>query len=363
MALIRHVADLLADFGIDSKIIPDATGAKANLFATIGPETGGGIILSGHTDVVPTDGQDWSVPPFELTEANGRLFGRGTTDMKGFVACAINAASKASQRSLESPLHLALSYDEEVGCLGVRDLIKFVQDAEIQPKFCIVGEPTSLTVATGHKGKIGYRVRFSGKEAHSALAPTGVNAIHMATDFITAIRSEQATIADHGPRDGDYDIAYTTLHVGKFKGGIALNIVPSQSEIEFEIRHLADDDPEKIFAALVRSAEDITDRAREIADDADIRFETTIEYPGLDTAPDSEIVEFVKGLTGGNATIKVAYGTEGGLFNQRLGLPVIICGPGSMEQGHKPDEFISREQMDRCDQMLNALIDRLEAGI
>ncbi len=367
MALIRHVADLLAEFGIASDIIPDASGAKANLFATIGPDTtrdtGGGVILSGHTDVVPTDGQDWTVPPFEMTEAGGRLYGRGTTDMKGFVACAVNAACKASQRPLKTPLHLALSYDEEVGCLGVRDLIRFVKQAEIRPKFCIVGEPTNLTVATGHKGKTGYRVRVTGKEAHSALAPTGVNAIHMATDFIAAIRAKQDEIADHGSRDGDYDIAYTTLHVGRISGGIALNIVPNHTEMEFEIRNLIADDPGEIFADLQQSAAAIVEGAQKIAGDADIRFKTTIEYPGLDTAPGSEIVAFVKGLTGGNATIKVAYGTEGGLFDTRLGLPVVVCGPGSMEQGHKPDEFIAREQLDRCDRMLEALIERLEFGV
>lgn len=363
MALIGYVADRLERVGISSSIIPDETGRKANLFATIGPQGGNGIVLSGHTDVVPTDGQNWTVPPFELTERDGRLFGRGTADMKGFVACALNAACRAAQRQLREPLHLAFSYDEEVGCLGVRDLIRVVNDAGVRPRFCIVGEPTGLAVATGHKGKTGYRATFTGKEAHSALAPTGVNAIHLATDFIKALRDAQDDICRHGARDGDYDIPYTTLHVGRIEGGLALNIVPNRCSMEFEIRNVAADDPDQIMAGLQHSASGIIERARRTAEEADVRFETTIAYPGLDTPPDSEIVAFVKSLTGGNATIKVAYGTEGGLFSARLGLPVVVCGPGSMDQGHKPDEFVTCEQLQRCDLMLDALIDRLEQGL
>jgi acetylornithine deacetylase len=361
--LILHVAEMLDAAGIRHEIIRDETGRKANLFATVGPDGHPGVMLSGHTDVVPVDGQNWTVPPFQLTEQNGKLFGRGTADMKGFVAAALGCALKARHRSLRTPLHLALSYDEELGCLGVGSLIDMLEQAPIRPLFCIVGEPTNLAVATGHKGKTGLRATFTGKEAHSALAPTGLNAIHLATDFIQAVRAMQAEIAAHGARDGDYDVPYTTLHVGGIKGGVALNIVPNHCEVLFEIRNLAADDPQTILGGLRKTAGEIVAKARQFAPEADITIETFNAYPGLNTPPRADIVDFVKGLTGANGTIKVAFGTEGGLFDQRLGIPVVVCGPGSMEQGHKPDEFITREQLQRCDTMLHTLLDRLEAGL
>jgi acetylornithine deacetylase len=361
--LIRFAAGLLEEAGIACDIIPDRTGKKANLHATIGPADRPGVMLSGHTDVVPVDGQNWSLPPFELSERDGKLYGRGTADMKGFVGAALNAALKAAARPLETPLHLALSYDEELGCLGVGSLIDMLEKAPVQPRFCIVGEPTGLAVATGHKGKTGLRATFTGKEAHSALAPTGLNAIHLACDFIQVVRRHQQRIAEHGVRDGDYDVPYTTLHVGTISGGVALNIVPNHCEMLFEIRNLAGDDPQAILDQLREDAERIAEQARQHAAVADIAIETFNSYPGLDTPPTAEIVDFVKGLTGGNSTIKVAFGTEGGLFDQRLGIPVVVCGPGSMEQGHKPDEYVTREQLQRCDAMLERLVDRLEAGL
>jgi acetylornithine deacetylase len=361
--LILYVAETLDGAGIRHEIIRDDTGRKANLFASVGPDDRPGVMLSGHTDVVPVDGQNWTVPPFRLTERDGKFYGRGSADMKGFVAAALSAALKAGNRPLKTPLHLALSYDEELGCLGVGSLIDMLEQAPVKPLFCIVGEPTNLAVATGHKGKTGLRATFTGKEAHSALAPTGLNAIHLATDFIQAIRTAQAQIAEHGVRDGDYDVPYTTLHVGGIQGGVALNIVPNHCEVLFEIRNLAADDPQTILDGLRKSAGEIVAEARKSAPEADITIETFNAYPGLDTPPSAEIVDFVKGLTGANGTIKVAFGTEGGLFDQRLGIPVVVCGPGSMEQGHKPDEFVSGEQLQRCDTMLDTLLQRLEAGI
>lgn len=361
--LIAYVSGLLDKAGIDHQIIRDETGGKANLFATVGPAERPGVMLSGHTDVVPVDGQNWTVPPFQLTDKDGKLFGRGTADMKGFVAAALNCALKAKNRTLKTPLHLALSYDEELGCLGVGSLIDMLEQSPHRPLFCIVGEPTNLAVATGHKGKTGLRATFTGKEAHSALAPTGLNAIHLAADFIQAVRAEQARLAERGARDGDYDVPYTTLHVGGIKGGVALNIVPNHCEVLFEIRNLAADDPQAILAGLRKTAGDIVAAARRSAPEADITIETFNAYPGLNTPPNAAIVDFVKGLTGASGTIKVAFGTEGGLFDQRLGVPVVVCGPGSMDQGHKPDEFVTHEQLQRCDAMLDALIGRLEAGL
>ena len=363
MALIDWVRSLLAEAGIEAVVIPDASGGKANLYATVGPEGMGGVMLSGHTDVVPVEGQDWTRPPFALTREGGRLYGRGTTDMKGFCAAAIAALIRAKGRALRTPLHLALSYDEEVGCLGVRSLIDMLEGAPVRPAMCIVGEPTGMAVATGHKGKVALRATCVGREGHSALAPFALNALHLAADFIVAIREEQARIAAHGLRDGDYDVPYTTVHAGVMRGGVQVNIVPNQAVIDFEIRSLAEDDPEAVIARLRAAAAAIV--APHLAEfpEAAIRVERLWDYPGLGTPSDAAVVNFVKGLTGANGTIKVAYGTEGGLFSQRLGIPTVICGPGSMAQGHKPDEYVSEEQMARCEAMLEALLVRLEAGL
>lgn len=361
--LIGYAADFLDRHGIRSEIIGDATGHKANLFATIGPADRPGVLLSGHTDVVPVEGQDWTVPPFELTDREGRLYGRGTADMKGFLASALAAAAAAAGRNLETPLHLAFSYDEEVGCLGVHSLIDALRAAPFRPRFGIVGEPTDLAVATAHKGKTELKVRCTGREAHSALAPTGVNAIYLASEFIDCIRRKQAEIIASGARDGDYEVAYTTLHVGRIGGGVALNIVPNSCDLEFEIRNLAADDPEAILAELRGCAEGIATAARTIAPEAAIEIETAVAFPGLATAPEAPVVEFVKSLTGANGTTKVAYGTEAGLFSAVAGIPMVVCGPGSMSQGHKPDEYVSREQMARCDAMLATLVTFLEAGL
>lgn len=362
-ALIDYCADLLKNAGADVTIIEDDTGHKANLYATIGPAGIPGVLLSGHTDVVPIEGQNWSVPPFEMTEAEGKLFGRGTTDMKGFVASALSMALQASRKDLKTPLHLALSHDEEIGCVGVRSMIEMLSAAPFRPQFCIVGEPTLMSVATGHKGKTACRVNCQGREAHSALAPTALNAIHLVCDMIFFIRNMQEEISCSSAQDSDYDIPYTTLHVGKIEGGVALNIVPNQSSFLFEIRNLQEDDPEILLNRIKEHAETLLKPLRAGFPEAAVDFTITNTYPPLSTAQDAEVVSFVKSLTGSNATIKVAFGTEGGLFSSELGIPTVVCGPGSMEQGHKPDEFITVEQLDKCDEMLDNLLDRLVDGI
>lgn len=363
MALMEHVRGLLTDAGIDVTLIEDDAGTKANLYATVGPSGMGGVMLSGHTDVVPVEGQDWTVPPFAMTERDGRFYGRGATDMKGFCAAAIAAMLQASRRNLKTPLHLGLSHDEEVGCMGVRSLIRMLEGAPVRPAMCIVGEPTNMAVATGHKGKVALRAVCTGREGHSALAPMALNALHLAADFITALRSLQARVAAQGVRDGDYDVPYTTLHAGVMRGGVQVNIVPNQAVIDFEIRSLAEDDPETLIAEIRKAAKEIVAPLRADFPEAEIRVERLWDYPGLGTPSDAKVVNFVKALTGANGTIKVAFGTEGGLFSQRLGIPTVICGPGSMAQGHKPDEYLSAEQLGRCEAMLATLIDRLEAGL
>lgn len=363
MALMDYVRELLAEVGVEARLIPNTDGTKANLLATIGPGNTGGVMLSGHTDVVPIDGQDWTRPAFELTSDQGRYYGRGTTDMKGFVACALAAGLKAAKRELASPLHLAFSYDEEIGCQGVRSMIDLLRDAPVRPAMCIVGEPTSLSVATGHKGKVALKARCIGREGHSALAPMAMNALHLGCDLVRALRDVQDELRENGAQDGDYDVPYTTVHAAKMAGGVALNIVPNLCEVDFEIRNVADDNPENIMADIRNRAAEIVGAIKDHAPEADITFEVNFSYPGLNTSRTADVVHFVQSLTGVNSTNKVAFGTEGGLFSQELDIPTVVCGPGSMMQGHKPDEFVEISQIERCDAMLDVLLDRLETGI
>ena len=362
--LILFVEDVLRQAGATVQVLRDESGTKANLYATIGQvDQAGGVLLSGHTDVVPVKGQAWTKPPFQMTQEDGKVYGRGTADMKGFVACAIAAMVRASQYDLKTPLHMALSYDEEIGCIGVRSLLDVLADAPFKPGFCIVGEPTSLAVATGHKGKTVIRATCTGREGHSALAPQALNAIHLATDLIAVLRQEQAALAASDAQDADYDVPYSTVHVGLIQGGVALNIVPNHCQLDFEIRNIAQDDPAEILNRIRAAADNIVARHSDDYPEISINFEITNSYPGLLTPESSDVVAFVKSLTGANATMKVAFGTEAGLFTQRLSLPTVVCGPGSMAQGHKPDEFVTLVQLQQCDQMLDALIARLRDGL
>ena len=353
--MIKWVETELLSFGASVKIIPNVDESKANLFATLGPQDIGGVMLSGHTDVVPVTGQAWTVPAFSMTQRDGKIFGRGTADMKGFIAAMMNVAKLASTQTLKTPLHLALSYDEEIGCIGVRSMIDMLSNAPIRPQMCIVGEPTGLAVATGAK--------CTGRAGHSALAPFAVNALYLANEFITELRKVQDVLRLGVVQDLDYDVPYTTLHVGRIAGGGALNIVPHSCELDFEIRNLAQDNPAEILEKLRQAADLIALSARNVASEANIEIEVFNTYPGLDTPSSAPVVGFVKSLMGANGTIKVAYGTEGGLFDQSLGVPTVVCGPGDMAQGHKPDEFITEAQLAACDTMLVNLLHRLVAGI
>ncbi|WAJ28355.1 acetylornithine deacetylase [Antarcticirhabdus aurantiaca] len=360
-ALIDFVADLLGRRGIDCEIVGTPDGSKANLFATIGPAEVPGMLLSGHTDVVPVDGQDWASDPFRLAVREGRAFGRGTADMKGFLAAALALAERAAGERLAMPLHLAFSHDEEVGCVGVRSLIGHLARRAFEPRFCLVGEPTSMRVATGHKGKIAARACAHGLAGHSALAPKALNAIHLAADFVASLREAQARLAASGRRDADYDVPYTTIHVGRIEGGTVLNIVPERCALDFEIRNVSGDDPLAILHALRAEAEAIAARERPRFACAAIDVEVTNAYPALDTPPDADVVAFVRSLTEEDATCKVAFGTEGGLFDEAFGVPTVVCGPGSMDQGHKPDEFVSLEQLAAADRMMDRLLAAIRA--
>ena len=360
LEMIDWIAGQMQARGITPVRIMNDAGTKANLYATIGGD-GAGVMLSGHTDVVPVDGQDWSFPPFAATRKDGRVYGRGAADMKGFLAAALSMAFAAADRDLVTPLHLAFSYDEEIGCIGVRSMIDMLAKAPQRPRLCIVGEPTGMAVATGHKGKLAARALCRGRAGHSALAPQALNAIHLASDLVAAIRELQADLAGSGARDPAYDVPYSTLHVGRIAGGVALNIVPETCTLDFEIRNLAGDDAGELLEQIRARAAAIVAQADDPS--AAIEIEVVNSYPGLDTDEAGWAVEFVRSLTGSNRAMKVAFGTEGGLFSRDLGVPTVVCGPGDMAQGHKADEYVSEAQLAQCDAMLARLLERLEVGL
>ncbi|WP_122447756.1 acetylornithine deacetylase [Pseudomonas viridiflava] len=361
MALIEYVRELLASKGIESLIVKDETGKKANLFASTGPRDVPGVLLSGHTDVVPAAGQAWTMPPFQATLRDGRIYGRGTCDMKGFIALAIDAMLNAADMALLRPLQLALSHDEEIGCVGVRHLLDVLHLAPVRPFLCVVGEPTLMQFAVGHKGKASYRTFCRGQEAHSSLAPRAVNAIHLASDFIAELRNSQKRIEQQGSRDEGYDIPYSTVHIGRIDGGKALNIVPNLCTMEFEYRNLPGDNPEVLLEQLRERADVLVREAKQLSGVAAIEIEVMNEYPALETHPSVEAVRMLHAFAEpGTQHIKVSYGTEGGLFAGRLNVPVVVCGPGSIEQAHKPDEFIDESQMDAGERFLQSLLGSLK---
>lgn len=356
LELIHFIANYLDSLGIASQLIHNDQQTKANLYAVIGPHDKPGIMLSGHTDVVPVEGQDWSADPFILRVQDGNLYGRGSADMKGFIACVLSILARIDPAKLVTPIHLAFSYDEEIGCIGVRRLLDMLKNAAVKPQYCIVGEPTLMQPIIAHKGKTAIRVDCTGSECHSSLAPEGLNAIYLATDMISAIRDLQQQLIDSGHHDHDYDISHTTLHVGVIQGGTALNIVPNQCHFIFEIRNLPQDQPLDLVQQLRSKAEQITAPWRSRFPTANISLDIVNSYPALNTATDSDIVKLVTKLTGANRTGKIAFGTEGGLFTEQLGLETIVMGPGSIEQAHKPDEFIATSELQRCDAFLAKLV-------
>ena len=364
LELIGYVCFVLDTTGIPWELVKSADGGRANLFATVGPRDRGGVILSGHTDVVPVEGQDWRGDPFTLLSEDGRCYGRGTADMKGFVASAMSAVLRAAHRPLRTPVHLALSCDEEIGCVGVRDLLEHLKTCSPRPVFCLVGEPTGMRIAIGHKGKLALRACCKGRSAHSALAPEALNALHLGADFLGVLRCEQKRLAETGARDAAYEIPYSTIHAGLMQGGQALNIVPDRCEIDFEIRNLVADEPQTILNRILAGAETIAASQRDRFPEVAIQIETMNGYPGLDMPATAAIVDLLRQITHeGDEICKVAFGAEAGLFHEYLGIAAVVCGPGRMAQGHKADEYIEISQLAKCDAMLDRLLDRLEAGL
>ena len=353
LQLIEFVRDYLAGFGVTSELVYNEERSKANLFASIGPLELAGIVLSGHTDVVPVDGQAWSVPPFELTERDGKLFGRGTADMKGYIACVLALVPELVKADLRRPVHIALSYDEEVGCLGVRSLLKVLEQRPLKPMLCIIGEPTGLKPVLGHKGKLAMRCDVHGEACHSAYAPYGVNAIEHAAELIGELGRIGQRLRD--TRDARFDPPFSTVQTGVMSGGKALNIVPADCRFDFEIRALPSQDPGEVADQLKAYAEQqVLPRMQAVSAQSAIRFTELSAYPGLVTDERSQAAQLIAAFSGSQEFGTVAFGTEGGLFDA-AGIPTVVCGPGSMDQGHKPDEFVSVAQLDGCDEMLRRM--------
>ncbi len=361
LGLIEWVRDWLKGFGIGSRLTYDADRRKANLFATIERGARPGIVLSGHTDVVPVDGQPWDTDPFRATIRDDRIYARGACDMKGFLAAALAMTPRFLAAELRAPVHFALSYDEELGCIGVRGLIEDLVRNGIRPAGCIVGEPTAMQPVIANKGMRTFRCTVRGKEAHSALAPHGVNAIEYAARLVAYVRQVADRMRATEPRDHGFEVPFTTLQTGLIRGGTAPNIVPRECEFHFEFRYLPGADPDAIEREIRAYAADVLEpEMKAVEPQAGFEFFTKAEIPGLDTAESDKVTALAQALSRNRAARKVAYAAEAGLF-QQAGIPSIICGPGSIEQAHKPNEFVTLAELARCEAFLERLVGELTA--
>ncbi|UUP15960.1 acetylornithine deacetylase [Nitratireductor thuwali] len=359
LELIAYASALMSEVGARISIMRDESGTKANLFATLGPEGDGGIVLSGHSDVVPVVGQNWSSDPFVLREADGRLYGRGTCDMKGFIACCLAKAPDFTALDLKRPLHFAFTYDEEVGCLGARTLVSELERMDLRPSAAIIGEPTLMRIIEGHKGCYEYTTEFRGRAGHASDPDRGVNAIEYAVRYISRLMALSEELKERAPKSNRFSPPWTTLQVGRFDGGSARNVIASHASVEWEMRPVADADAAFVKNNIKAYVDEVLRPAMQaVHADADIVTHVIGEVEGLEPAAQSEARRIVSELTGLSEAEVVAFGTEAGLF-QTAGISAVICGPGSIEQAHKPDEFISLEQLEACLGMLDRLSDQL----
>lgn len=362
LALIETVRDDLAKQGIQSELVYNPEQNKANLFATLpathganAGQTDGGIVLSGHTDVVPVDGQKWDTDPFTLTEKDGRLYGRGSCDMKGFIASALSLVPDFLAMPRVKPIHLALSYDEEVGCMGVGTLLDKLKREQFRAEGCVVGEPTGMQVVVAHKGINAFTCKVHGKAAHSSLTPQGCNAIEHAARLICAIREIADSYKANGPYDASFDVPFTTMTTNQIRGGIAVNTIPDLCEFTYEFRNLPGMSPQTIQAKVEAYIRDKLEPAMKAeCADAGIEVETVALTPELETAEQEAITMLVRALTQDHQIRKVAYATEAGMFRE-IGIPTVVCGPGHIMQAHKPNEFVEISQLQRCDDFLRKL--------
>ena len=358
LPLIENVVKKLDAYGISSQLIHNDEGTKANLLATIPAADGtrtGGIVLSGHTDVVPVDGQDWSSDPFDAQVRDGKLYGRGTCDMKGYLGVILAKLDQLTSAKLAEPIHLALSYDEEVGCVGAVSLVQKIVDQNLAPRGCFVGEPSSMRAIRGHKSMNVFRAEFNGVAAHSSLPSEGVNAISYALRFANFVEEVSDELRSDGPRDQSFIEPTTTMNVNKFDGGIAVNTIPSQAVVHFEYRSLAVVDREALTGRFRDEAAKLEAEMREQNPACSVKFAQQAGAPGLDTAPDEEIVSFAASCGAIATDEKVTYGTEAGLF-AAAGIPTVVCGPGDIAQAHAPDEYIELEQIVACENFIDSLI-------
>lgn len=354
LELIDFAQAHLAALGVKSRITYNAERTKANLFATLGEGKPAGVILSGHTDTVPWDGQAWSVDPLSAVVQNERLYGRGSADMKSYIAITLANAQRFLEGDAPFAVHFAFTYEEEIGCFGVRELIADMRDAGIKPLACIVGEPTSMVPAIAHKGVYRYKCCVRGKEAHSSLTPKSVNAIEMAARVIGKVRDMAEDFERSEPRYDGFDVPFSTASVGQFHGGIADNVVPRDAEFRYEFRDLPTADAKRMQSDVLAYAASIEPAMKKVAPDAGFKFETICEIPSFLGAAGDPVTLLAQRLASEDRTTLVAFGTEAGLF-KNAGIPTVVCGPGSIEQAHQPDEFVSLEQLARCELFMERL--------
>lgn len=361
LEMIATLAHLLEDAGARTEVLLDEHGGKANLFATIGPETAGGIVLSGHSDVVPVADQDWSSDPFEMRKDAGRLFGRGTCDMKGFIACAVTMAPHFSARPLQRPIHFAFTHDEEVGCLGAQALCAALEERDIRPSIAIIGEPTQMQVIEGHKGCCEYTTRFEGLEGHGSAPDRGVNAIDYAVRYATRLMDLREQLKLRAPQPPAFDPPHTTINIGALVGGVGHNVIAGKARVDWEMRPVQATDAAFVHDDLAQYCrEELLAAMQAVHPGAKIATETVGEVVGLTPAETNEARDLMVTLTGRPDVGTVPFGTEAGLF-QALGMSAVVCGPGSIAQAHKPDEFIEIAQLDSCLAWLNRLADQTSA--
>jgi acetylornithine deacetylase len=356
LGLIEWTRDYLAGLGATSRLTYDATGKKANLFATLGEGSRPGLVLSGHTDVVPVEGQAWDTDPFKATVIGDKLYGRGSADMKGYIATALVMAPKFLASKADAPLHFAFSYDEEVGCIGVRGLIKDLQEIGLKTAGCIVGEPTLMQPIIAHKGTHRFRCCITGREAHSSYTTQGVNSIEYAARIIVYIRQMADRLQQLETRDYAFTVPFTTMQTGLIRGGLAANIVPKDCEFIFEARTLPGASEHKLFQEVKDYAATLLPEMQRIEPNAAIQLEMMNSAPGMNMQETDEIVKLATALSRNKPNGAVSYGTEGGLF-QAAGIPTVICGPGDIEQAHRPNEFVALAQLAQCEAFMQRLLD------
>jgi acetylornithine deacetylase len=359
LAMIAHLAGRLESSGARVDIHLDPSGQKANLFATIGPDTDGGIVLSGHTDVVPVTDQDWATDPFEMREHDGRLYGRGTCDMKGFIAAAVIMAPRLTEAVRDRPLHFAFTHDEEIGCIGARALAQTLRDKGLRPSVAIIGEPTSMRIVEGHKGCYEYSTHFTGLEGHGSAPDRGVNAVEYAVRYVARLLDLAEALKARAPARSRFEPPWTTINTGALMGGHAHNVIPGRARVDWEMRPVQAGDADFVKSDLARyCTETLLPAMRAVSPEAEILTETIGEVDGLVPADENEAKAILMALTGAAEAELVPFGTEAGIF-QGLGMSVVVCGPGSIAEAHKPDEFLSLSQLSECLTMLDRLGERL----